>query len=272
MHQPSSLQLDEKESSITVGKTIALLAEEGDDISNLSVPESSSSSSSSPPKSKDEPSSSSSSSSSSPSTPAAAEEKTSSPSSSPVKASDSATTSSSSSHGHAHSQYTHPRGLLASVLRLLTEGNVPASDVEKIPATGRRGQLTKSDVLLYLGKAKEEGLTKYLEWSHKKMEIFQTPAQGQRSTAGGKSAPGPEKILTGDEFRRFILKGLSRPKSVRQAEAGQTQAAGASLTFEDILEGYLPKKGLEAKVDPKLVQAGRAAQAPKDAFSEILGL
>lgn len=45
-------QYDEKESSITVGKTIALLAEEGDDISNLSIPESASASSSSSSSSK----------------------------------------------------------------------------------------------------------------------------------------------------------------------------------------------------------------------------
>lgn len=107
-----------------VGKIIALIAEEGDDISNLQVPAEDSSSSASSPK---------------PEVPKAQE-----PSSSPSPGQ-------SSSHSHSVHDIKHSRPLFPSVLRLLVENGI--SDADKIKGTGVRGMLTKGDVLAFLGKA-----------------------------------------------------------------------------------------------------------------------
>ena len=101
------------------------------------------------------------------------------------------------------------------------------------------------------------------------MEIYQTPSDRSPSSASGK-APEKERILTGDEFRKSILAGLAR-RTKTPSIANQVKEL-KSYGFDDILDGYLPKKGAEAKVDPALVKAARANAGPKDAFSEILGL
>ncbi|CAK5279444.1 unnamed protein product [Mycena citricolor] len=106
--------------NIVVGKAIALLAEEGDDISNLQPPEEKPSrKQQQKPEEKQAP---------------AAE--ASSPSPSAPK--------------HSHSAPSHSRPLFPSVYRLLGEHVV---DPSKITGTGIRGMLTKGDVLAFLGKA-----------------------------------------------------------------------------------------------------------------------
>jgi pyruvate/2-oxoglutarate dehydrogenase complex dihydrolipoamide acyltransferase (E2) component len=123
-----------------VGKVIALLAEEGDDISNLEAPkeeESSSSKQESASSSKEE---------SSP--PPASSSKSSSESS---FQSSSSTESPKAPKAHSHGHPTHSRPLFPSVMRLLVEHGV--EDAEKIKGTGIRGMLTKGDVLAFLGKA-----------------------------------------------------------------------------------------------------------------------
>ncbi|KAK0210253.1 pyruvate dehydrogenase X component [Desarmillaria ectypa] len=104
--------------NIPVGKVIAMLAEEGDDISNVEAPkEAEAPPTASPPKQE-----------AAPSTPP--------PVPTPV----------------AHSSpLSHSRPLFPSVYRLLHENNV--INVEQIKGTGVRGMLTKGDVLAFLGKA-----------------------------------------------------------------------------------------------------------------------
>ncbi|KAG0706395.1 pyruvate dehydrogenase X component [Suillus ampliporus] len=106
--------------NVQVGKVIALLAEEGDDILNLEVPKEVSKPAPPPPK---------------PETQAA-------PSPAPAPQ----PTATKASHHPKHSKH-----LLPSVIRLLIEGNI--ADAEAIPGTGVRGMLTKGDVLAYLGRA-----------------------------------------------------------------------------------------------------------------------
>ncbi|KAG1774222.1 pyruvate dehydrogenase X component [Suillus placidus] len=107
--------------NVQVGKVIAILAEEGDDISNLEAPKEESKPAPSPqPEAQAVP----------PPPPALAPQPT------VPKA----------SHHPKHSKH-----LLPSVIRLLIEGNVV--DAEAIPGTGVRGMLTKGDVLAYLGRA-----------------------------------------------------------------------------------------------------------------------
>ncbi|KAG1730570.1 pyruvate dehydrogenase X component [Suillus lakei] len=108
--------------NVQVGKVIALLAEEGDDISNLEAPKEESKPAPPPPK---------------PETHAAPP---------PPPAPAPQPTAPKTSHHPKHSKH-----LLPSVIRLLIEGNV--ADAEAIPGTGVRGMLTKGDVLAFLGKA-----------------------------------------------------------------------------------------------------------------------
>lgn len=105
--------------NVQVGKVIALLAEEGDDISNLEAPKEESKPVPSPQ----------------PETRAA-----------PPPPPAPQPTAPKPSHHPKHSKH-----LLPSVIRLLIEGNI--ADAEAIPGTGVRGMLTKGDVLAYLGRA-----------------------------------------------------------------------------------------------------------------------
>lgn len=115
--------------NVAVGKIIALLAEEGDDISNLEVP-------------KEEPAAPK---EVSPPTPAPASTQT--PGQSPPQPPQ----SSSSSHSHVDIQ--HDRPLFPSVHRLLLEHASTIPKPSSIKGTGVRGMLTKGDVLAFLGRA-----------------------------------------------------------------------------------------------------------------------
>ncbi|KAG9026716.1 hypothetical protein FRB95_008522, partial [Tulasnella sp. JGI-2019a] len=119
---------------VPVGRIIALLAEEGDDISNLEVPsEDAAASSSSKPASP----------SPSPSPPSGP--KSSEPPQAPTQPEQ-------SEHAHAHPHSKKP--LFPSVVRLLQDHNLSA-DVDSlgIKGTGIRGMITKGDILAHLGLA-----------------------------------------------------------------------------------------------------------------------
>lgn len=101
---------------------IALLAEEGDDLSKLESPREESSSSSKAAEPKKE------------------------------ETSQTVQPSQSSSAPSAHDiDIHHSRPLFPSVLRLLLENGI--EDADRIKGTGVRGMLTKGDVLSFLGKA-----------------------------------------------------------------------------------------------------------------------
>ncbi|KAG5723960.1 hypothetical protein E4T56_gene9743 [Termitomyces sp. T112] len=112
---------------IPVGKVIALLAEQGDNISNLEAPKQE--------KLVHEPQG---------STPLP-------PSPEPVKTTPSAPSSSATLHAHSSHSISHSRPIFPSVHRLLAEFGI--TNPEDIKGTGVRGMLTKGDVLTYLGKA-----------------------------------------------------------------------------------------------------------------------
>ena len=124
-------QLQDGSKNIPVGKVIALLAEEGDDISNLEAPKEEAVA----PLQSTEASSSHSSSHSS-------------------QKLESDRVHSAGTHGppsHAPTSLEHSRPLFPSVHRLLLEYNV--ANPAKIKGTGVRGMLTKGDVLTFVGKA-----------------------------------------------------------------------------------------------------------------------
>nr|GAT55062.1 predicted protein [Mycena chlorophos] len=114
--------------NVVVGKVIALLAEEGDDISNLSPP-------------KDDP----------PRRQQQKQTQSSAPPSNPTPSPAAPSPTPTSSPASSHHTPSHSRPLFPSVHRLLAENNV--SEPSKIKGTGVRGMLTKGDVLAFLGKA-----------------------------------------------------------------------------------------------------------------------
>ncbi|KAF8415899.1 single hybrid motif-containing protein [Boletus edulis BED1] len=111
--------------NVSVGRVIALLAEEGDDISNLEAPKEEQSSPA--PK---------------------AETSAATPSSPPASQTPPEPVQEPKTHSH---HPTHSKHLMPSVIRLLIEGGV--ANAEVIKGTGVRGMLTKGDVLAHLGRA-----------------------------------------------------------------------------------------------------------------------
>ena len=142
-----------------VGKTIALLAEEGDDLSNLEIPADDA--------------------------PAPKQEAASTPQSSSTPPPPTPAQSQPASEPRSHVTPSSSRPLFPSVLRLLSENGIEKAD--GIKGTGIRGMLTKGDVLAHLGKAsgplgtyktfleKEEQKTEKVE---KKKEEAPAPLDG----------------------------------------------------------------------------------------------
>lgn len=133
-------QVNDGAKGVAVGKVIAMLAEEGDDISNVEVPaDQSGEKERSAKKDSDE-------------TTKATE------SSSPEASSSSKESESSKSERlEPAAEPKHApklsKPVMPSVLRLLADFNVSSADAESINGTGVKGRLTKGDVLTFLGKA-----------------------------------------------------------------------------------------------------------------------
>ncbi|KAL4074708.1 single hybrid motif-containing protein [Scleroderma yunnanense] len=174
--------------NVPVGKIIALLSEEGDDISNLEVP-------TEEPKPSPIDNASASAASSPPSTPQQSE---------PAQ-----------EKAAAHHP-THSKPLLPSVMRLLVEHSV--TNPEVINGTGVRGQLTKGDVLAYLGKASSPTGT----YKETKKEAV-VPQKSE-----------PPKPLDAATIRQLIVSGLA-------SRLKPTLSTSSTVpTFDSIIVDYLP--------------------------------
>ena len=171
-----TVQVTDGAKGIPVGQPIALLAEEGDDISNIDVSKYLYSESSSPSSSQPQQSS-------PPPTPSG---------------STPAPDASAASHSGAHVHPTSSRTLFPSVLRILSENGI--SEADKIKGTGVRGMITKGDVLTYLGKASSPlGTYKALLDKEAKAKV-----ESQKSDGGAKVQKKPEP-LDGPALRRVIV-------------------------------------------------------------------
>ncbi|KAG9225910.1 hypothetical protein CCMSSC00406_0006468 [Pleurotus cornucopiae] len=151
--------------NVPVGKVIALLAEEGDDISNLEAP-------------KEE-------AALSPPSPAPESKVPASPSPS----------STSSSHG-GHISISGP--LFPSVQRLLWEHASSIPDASQITGTGIRGMLTKGDVLAFLGLASNPLGTA-------KNSLLQKQEGAVAQKAVKKEGEALAQALDGPALRRLIV-------------------------------------------------------------------
>ncbi|KAK1927287.1 pyruvate dehydrogenase protein x component mitochondrial precursor [Papiliotrema laurentii] len=180
-------------SKIPVGQVIAMLAEEGDDLSSIEIPKDlapeasagpSSSAAESTEKPKEEPK------------PQAAKEET--PAQQQV------------GHSH-HKEIRHPKPLFPSVSRLLLESSLSTEEISKLKGTGKGGMLTKGDVLLALGKVKNAwGSAEKLNLDVMGPSGKRKSEQAETKATAPSEAPKQEAPLDGPALRRLIVSGMSK--------------------------------------------------------------
>lgn len=166
------------EKAVAVGRTIAILAEEGDDLSQA---ESQVSVEDAPaqPKQQEQPQQ-------SQQTPPT---RSASSSSAPDTHSASASTSTKS---HAHPDTP----MFPSVIRLLHENNISPQDAAaKIKGTGHKGMLTKGDVLMHLGKVSSPTGT------YKSEHLGISALGGSSVKSAGGSKPPSEPAQAGEKSK-----------------------------------------------------------------------
>ena len=225
---------------VDVGRTIAMLAEEGDDISNVEVPKDDAAPSTAPAEDKS----------------AQASEKSVPEPSSQAGASTASAAPSTpgASSSNAHHHFKGP--LFPSVQRLIAENGIQDAE-SKIKGTGVRGMITKGDVLAFLGKAK----TPTGSFKEPKGGIAVLgPAQSAPKSgpvAGAKAAPA--EPLTGDALRSLIIGGLaSSSRTARQqaAPAPAAPAVGAQAYAQQAVDNALEGYSFSSTPAPKAVRTG----------------
>lgn len=197
---------------VPVGEVIAVLAEEGDDLSKLEVPSDTSAHAEKVPK-EDEIE--------------AAE----------AKAEAESSPSGSDTAKPVHKDLDTSKPMFPSVARMLTESDLSPEAIAKIKPSGRHGMLTTGDVLFALGKIKNP------YGSAEKLFTDPMLPGGRRASepkiTGKAAAAAPEKPLTGPELRRLIVKGMSKATSPRvDASPASSSAKVTDAEFDDILGDY----------------------------------
>lgn len=216
----AKIVVQEGAKAVPVGKTIAMLAEEGDDISNVEVP-AEESSSSAPQK---EESSSNSAPSTAPSAPAEDPQKKKTNQESPAG---------SPQHSASHAPNIG-RQLFPSVSRLLIENNVSAADAKSIKGTGLHGMLTKGDVLAYLGKVSNPNGS--YKPSKGGIAALGAPFSGQSSASAQKKQSS--EPLTDDAVRNLILRGLASSSHAARSKELASKTVKSKDSFDEFLNDY----------------------------------
>ncbi|KAL7412588.1 hypothetical protein BDY24DRAFT_391936 [Mrakia frigida] len=235
--------------NLQVGTLIAILAEEGDDLSTISA----SDYDSAPPDTAP-PSSSSSSSASPPPAPTPAPA---APTPAPTPA------PASSSGSHSTTSFAHPRPLSPAVNRLLLTSTLTSDQVSTLKGSGVRGALTKGDVLKAMGKidsvwGSKEAAGLVVEGKKGVSARFKLPpsAGGSPAAAAEAAPPPPQDPVS---VRRAVVAGFSTAPS--------PSATSSVLDFDSLLADYAvnkkaaPKKAVEAapvakKSVKKVVESG----------------
>lgn len=199
---------------IPVGQVIAVLAEEGDDLSSITIPETPASAPASeqPKEPKQE-------------AEGAKEAKEAEQKSAEQKAREQPR---DERKHHEHKEIKHPKPLFPSVSRLyvsppplltlfitheiclrrLQESSLSSDEIAKLKGTGRHGMLTKGDVLLALGKVKN------CYGSAEKLNVDVMGPSGKRLSEAGegkeeKKKKEEEEVLDGPALRRLVVKGMA---------------------------------------------------------------
>jgi len=219
------------EANVPVGKLIAILAEEGDDLSSLTIPSESDPSSSKSPES--------------------AKSTEPAQSSKQAKSSKPSTESESAPSSKSHSHPTHSKPLLPSVLFLLEQNRV--SNAPQIKGSGRGGMLIKGDVLAHLGRIKDPRGSLV---GKQDIQILLEQHERTKSCTSKHVESAPLDELT---LRRLFVSGLTQ-LSVTKSLPTTPQISSVSTpqpNFDDILKGYLPPTSPVPLLEHSLSKAPR---------------
>lgn len=186
---------------IPVGQIIAVLAEEGDDLSSITIPETTSPAA--PEQSKQQPEE-------EPREQKAAEQKA-------------REQPRDERRHHEHKEIKHSKPLFPSVSRLcvaifalgtwganvsfvrLQESSLSTDEISKLKGTGRHGMLTKGDVLHALGKVKNR------YGSAEKYNVDVMGPSGKRLSERGVAKEVEKKVvLDGPALRRLVVGGMAK--------------------------------------------------------------
>ncbi|KAJ2917665.1 hypothetical protein MD484_g2819, partial [Candolleomyces efflorescens] len=213
---------------VPVGKLIALLAEEGDDISNLEIPKEDAAA---PPTEKQ----------------AAPQTSTTPP---PAPTSTSTAETSATQPAVAHTLPPHSKPLFPSVHRLILEHGI--QNVDQIKGTGVRGMLTKGDILAFLGKASGPNGT---------FKPAPSPIEeARKNLAPNKQEAKEVKTLDGPALRRLIVTTMLESSVKARNPAPDYKDAD----FDSVLEDYLPASKKSASPAGVTATPHAAKPAKKD--------
>lgn len=190
--------------------------------------------------------------------------------------------------------------LTPAVQFLLHSNNI--SDEEayaKIPASGPQGRILKGDVLAHLGRIEVSATTKVASYikSKEHLDLSNIKLAAPKPAAAEIPAAKAEKVkpnnlvsmelvldfeedLTKDDFKRIFLAALDDAKRetyrIRFPNYSQSPTSSglyASDIFDDLLVAPVTKDRLELlKVDFKFSGQNRASIKPVDAFDVLLGV
>ncbi|KUI65026.1 Pyruvate dehydrogenase complex protein X component, mitochondrial [Cytospora mali] len=227
---------------VEVGTRIAVIAEEGDDISKLEIPADDGAKQAAPAPKEE---------SKSESVPQ--EERT---------ASEPADTEAKSS-GKAQKQ-TYP--LFPSIIQLLHENGIDQSKVHEIPATGPKGRLLKGDVLVYLGKAKASSAANVGERFKKLTHLDLSNIKvAEKKAAPKKVEEEPAKAVAP------VVEDLQVTLSVSLASAIEVQKK-----VQDTLGAFVPLSTFVARAtevaNDELPLAANYKPSADELFNQVLGL
>lgn len=228
---------------VQVGTRIAVIAEEGDDISSLEIPPEDTPKTASAPKAPEK---------SSEAEPVPQEERT---------ASEPATHGARGG-GKAQKQ-TYP--LFPSIIQLLHQNGIDESKIHEIPATGPKGRLLKGDVLVYLGKAKADSASSVEERYNKLAHLDLSNIKVAEKKAEKKSAEKPAKPAAP------VAEDLQVTLPISLAQVIEVQSK-----VQDTLGAFLPLSAFIARAtevaNDELPLAADYKPSADDLFNQVLGL
>ncbi|KAF2086185.1 hypothetical protein K490DRAFT_67105 [Saccharata proteae CBS 121410] len=267
----AKIMMGDGEKSIKVGQRIAVIAEEGDDLSNLQIPEEAPSSAGQPggqdrpapqaelaggvDRTESSPSQAEAPSSSKPDADAAADG-----AANTAKADKGA----SGISGKARKQ-TYP--LYPSVMYALRQNGLTKEDADKIPATGPQGRLLKGDVLAFVGKLSEKNLAADLSKRLEKMGHLDLsnikivmPKKETSAKAAKEAAPEPVKEPDTEVALPINL------KAVLECQKRFEDTLGVSVPLSEFLERATELANFE------LPRSRTTQPSADELFNAVLGL
>lgn len=228
---------------VQVGTRIAVIAEEGDDISSLEIPPEDTPKQASAPK---------------------APEKSSEPAPVPQQERTASEPATHGARGGGKAQkQTYP--LFPSIIQLLHQNGIDESKIHEIPATGPKGRLLKGDVLVYLGKAKADSASnveeRYNKLAHLDLSNIKVAEKKVEKKASEKPAKPAAPVV---EDLQVTL-----PISLAQVIEVQTKV-------QDTLGAFLPLSAFIARAtevaNDELPLAADYKPSADELFNQVLGL